>query len=136
MASPRPTTGKLTRRLAFASAIALLGGGAAGPDYVRPKLDVGQHYKEAQGWTKASPAAVSLREDWWRMYGDPVLDGLMRTLRQANLSVAQAQAQYLQAQAALKGVRRSEEHTSELQSLMRTSYAVFCLKKNKKKTTQ
>src|SRR3546814_10274665 len=31
--------------------------------------------------------------------------------------------------------RRSEEHTSELQSLMRTSYAVFCLqKKNKNKT--
>src|SRR3546814_9226881 len=27
--------------------------------------------------------------------------------------------------------RRSEEHTSELQSLMRISYAVFCLKKNK-----
>src|SRR3546814_10239267 len=27
---------------------------------------------------------------------------------------------------------RSEEHTSELQSLMRISYAVFCLKKNKK----
>src|SRR3546814_6802274 len=26
--------------------------------------------------------------------------------------------------------RRSEEHTSELQSLMRISYAVFCLKKN------
>src|SRR3546814_11815156 len=29
-------------------------------------------------------------------------------------------------------VLRSEEHTSELQSLMRISYAVFCLKKNKK----
>src|SRR3546814_4492697 len=29
---------------------------------------------------------------------------------------------------------RSEEHTSELQSLMRTSYAVFCLKKKKNKT--
>src|SRR3546814_6478017 len=28
-------------------------------------------------------------------------------------------------------VGRSEEHTSELQSLMRISYAVFCLKKNK-----
>src|SRR3546814_2109417 len=27
---------------------------------------------------------------------------------------------------------RSEEHTSELQSLMRTSYAVFCLKKQRK----
>src|SRR3546814_4544376 len=29
---------------------------------------------------------------------------------------------------------RSEEHTSELQSLMRISYAVFCLKKKKSKT--
>src|SRR3546814_9293653 len=31
-------------------------------------------------------------------------------------------------------VIRSEEHTSELQSLMRISYAVFCLKKKKKKS--
>src|SRR3546814_1939606 len=30
---------------------------------------------------------------------------------------------------------RSEEHTSELQSLMRISYAVFCLKKKKQDTT-
>src|SRR3546814_3685298 len=30
------------------------------------------------------------------------------------------------------GAARSEEHTSELQSLMRISYAVFCLKKQKK----
>src|SRR3546814_2930602 len=30
------------------------------------------------------------------------------------------------------GIPRSEEHTSELQSLMRISYAVFCLKKKKK----
>src|SRR3546814_4145698 len=33
--------------------------------------------------------------------------------------------------AALPGVNRSEEHTSELQSLMRISYAVFCLQKKK-----
>src|SRR3546814_1114723 len=31
---------------------------------------------------------------------------------------------------------RSEEHTSELQSLMRISYAVFCLKKNKNHTVK
>src|SRR3546814_154569 len=36
-----------------------------------------------------------------------------------------------------KGVKdRSEEHTSELQSLMRNSYAVFCLKKQKNQTTR
>src|SRR3546814_2398576 len=34
-----------------------------------------------------------------------------------------------------RGQARSEEHTSELQSLMRISYAVFCLKKKKKCTT-
>src|SRR3546814_1431723 len=32
-----------------------------------------------------------------------------------------------------RGAGRSEEHTSELQSLMRISYAVFCLKKKKRK---
>src|SRR3546814_3146352 len=35
----------------------------------------------------------------------------------------------LMAEASAKAVKRSEEHTSELQSLMRISYAVFCLKK-------
>src|SRR3546814_7834409 len=44
-------------------------------------------------------------------------------------------ADLAQAEALLRAFlrARSEEHTSELQSLMRTSYAVFCLKKNKNK---
>src|SRR3546814_7955406 len=37
---------------------------------------------------------------------------------------------------ALPQHHRSEEHTSELQSLMRISYAVFCLKKKKKQDTK
>src|SRR3546814_1307389 len=42
---------------------------------------------------------------------------------------------FVNGQHALKSTRqKSEEHTSELQSLMRISYAVFCLKKKKKKT--
>src|SRR3546814_9381748 len=40
------------------------------------------------------------------------------------------------AQARRSITRRSEEHTSELQSLMRISYAVFCLKKKKKTKTE
>src|SRR3546814_1773748 len=36
-------------------------------------------------------------------------------------------------QRAMAGLARSEEHTSELQSLMRLSYAVFCLKKKTEK---
>src|SRR3546814_4549133 len=38
--------------------------------------------------------------------------------------------------AQIRIVDRSEEHTSELQSLMRISYAVFCLKKKKKTKTR
>src|SRR3546814_3940137 len=38
--------------------------------------------------------------------------------------------------AAIESSNRSEEHTSELQSLMRISYAVFCLKKKKYKTSR
>src|SRR3546814_5949458 len=44
----------------------------------------------------------------------------------------------LEGRRALKALflHRSEEHTSELQSLMRISYAVFCLKKKKKNITK
>src|SRR3546814_1147220 len=38
-------------------------------------------------------------------------------------------------QPAVVRIARSEEHTSELQSLMRISYAVFCLKKNRSTTS-
>src|SRR3546814_6612819 len=43
----------------------------------------------------------------------------------------------VEGEAAGQGFDRSEEHTSELQSLMRISYAVFCLKnKNKQQNTR
>src|SRR3546814_3049216 len=45
--------------------------------------------------------------------------------------VPRGQAKKIQAMIAEQGGIRSEEHTSELQSLMRISYAVFCLKKKK-----
>src|SRR3546814_8411865 len=47
-----------------------------------------------------------------------------RKARDAAILANQAKSRFL--------ANRSEEHTSELQSLMRISYAVFCLKKKKK----
>src|SRR3546814_2527519 len=55
--------------------------------------------------------------------------GAQRTFRY--VSTGRAERRRLQA-----GITRSEEHTSELQSLMRISYAVFCLKKKKHKKVQ
>src|SRR3546814_7146199 len=49
---------------------------------------------------------------------------------QNGASPSQAESEHIDASSF-----RSEEHTSELQSLMRNSYAVFCLKKKKIKTT-
>src|SRR3546814_2941805 len=54
------------------------------------------------------------------------------------LSVAELDARIAALETEIGRIRRhrdtrSEEHTSELQSLMRISYAVFCLKKKKKK---
>src|SRR3546814_5139588 len=57
----------------------------------------------------------------------------------AGVATAPEQApplQALQQRRQRPGIQRSEEHTSELQSLMRISYAVFCLKKKNKKNTR
>src|SRR3546814_6778781 len=66
------------------------------------------------------------------MRGDRVPPGVLRQHRAAAAIDAQDQ------RTAVEGAEhqgdpavRSEEHTSELQSLMRISYAVFCLKKKK-----
>src|SRR3546814_6410464 len=47
----------------------------------------------------------------------------------AMLTIADVDSARVEALAAELGCKRLEEHTSELQSLMRNSYAVFCLKK-------
>src|SRR3546814_1722334 len=61
-------------------------------------------------------------------------DSAVARLRSAQADVAQARAQVESARLSLS--YRSEEHTSELQSLMRISYAVFCLKQKKKLHTK
>src|SRR3546814_5100300 len=62
----------------------------------------------------SASTAIALREDlvWWVLGKFLVIDNLGEASHDT----------------------RSEEHTSELQSLMRISYAVFCLKKKKKHT--
>src|SRR3546814_1261181 len=72
----------------------------------------------------AGDAEFALRERD-RETGVAHLDIAHATVEQARCRVADAKS------ADLERPARSEEHTSELQSLMRSSYAVFCLKKKK-----
>src|SRR3546814_7852841 len=60
-------------------------------------------------------------------YGDVVAPMLHERMRKRLIDRAAPDARILRE--AMKRANRSEEHTSELQSLMRISYAVFCLKK-------
>src|SRR5690606_687553 len=82
-------------RLVLAGTTLLLGACAVGPDYTRPSTDVGLSYKEqlesgklgeqmvgastvaVKGWVPAQPGDAALRGDWWQMFGDSVLSGLM-----------------------------------------------------------
>src|SRR3546814_9526976 len=57
---------------------------------------------------------------------------IQRAQQCAVLAVDAARIQQREFADRVLGEQRSEEHTSELQSLMRSSYAVFCLKKTKK----
>src|SRR3546814_5317540 len=80
------------------------------------------------GWTAVAPScpnAEPLGRGWGDVlvYAEQVL-GVIPTLHRGETLIVGAIAR-LHA----RGAFRSEEHTSELQSLMRISYAVFCLKK-------
>src|SRR3546814_9473108 len=65
-----------------------------------------------------------------------LVDRLVEVLDRPHSSTSSDVACMMHCSQATSSSMRSEEHTSELQSLMRISYAVFCLKKKKKKTNR
>src|SRR3546814_6254675 len=78
-----------------------------------------------RGAIRPQPEAPAMR-----IGGSPFVQGFLSTVLNPKVAIF-----FLAALPQFVGTgpnARSEEHTSELQSLMRTSYAVFCLKKKKK----
>ena len=86
-------------------AAGLLAACAAGPDYVRPGLDVPATYKEAGPWKAAEPQQAASDLPWWKPYGDPALDALMDDAGRANQDLRVAEAQYRGALAATAQAR-------------------------------
>ena len=84
-----------------------LGGCAVGPNYARPAAPTPVAYKEADGWKQAEPSDAISRPDWWKAFGDPVLDGLEAQVVVSNQTLAQAEAAYRQAKALLDQQRAS-----------------------------
>ncbi|MCP9221174.1 TolC family protein [Erythrobacter sp. LQ02-29] len=94
------------RKLLLPAVSALaLAGCAAGPDHVSsaPTPDV-----ETSPFLSAEAGVVSsapLPSDWWRLYDDPVLDGLVADALAANTDIRQAAARIQRARAQLRGAR-------------------------------
>src|SRR3546814_1843913 len=69
-----------------------------------------------------------------RALNRPLLDWAIKSTTKAQHGLYEYDAVSRLRDSQLGDEKRSEEHTSELKSLMRISYAVFCLKKKKKET--
>src|SRR3546814_1293843 len=72
---------------------------------------------------------VGLRQKSRRIYQDALVVQRLKRARSILAKLIREPSMRLTQMQDIGGGRRSEEHTSELQSLMRISYAVFCLKK-------
>jgi NodT family efflux transporter outer membrane factor (OMF) lipoprotein len=79
---------------------------SVGPDYKQPTAPVPTgNYKELGNWKKAEPKDDAIRGKWWEIYHDPQLNALEDQVDISNQNVAQAEAQFRSAAAAVKVAR-------------------------------
>jgi NodT family efflux transporter outer membrane factor (OMF) lipoprotein len=81
----------------------LFSGCAAGPDYVRPSVDLPPSWQLETPWRVATPADAAAKGAWWQRYGDPRLDALAQQALQGSPTLAAAAARLAQARALLAG---------------------------------
>ncbi len=102
----RESLAKATGRRTFARLICLavftLSGCTVGPKYARPSAEVPADYKEGSNWKPAQPSDALSKGKWWEIYQDPQLNTLEDRISVSNQNLKIAQAQFIQARAALK----------------------------------
>ena len=77
----------------------LVAGCSLAPSYRPPQTPVPADYKEAAGWTAATPMDAAPRGAWWQAFDDPLLDDLETRADKASPTLAAALARYDQARA-------------------------------------
>jgi NodT family efflux transporter outer membrane factor (OMF) lipoprotein len=92
-------------RIVVFMTLTMLSGCAVGPDYTRPQVSVPEAFKEAKNWKEASPRDDKISVDWWKVFNDSLLNALEEQVNISNQSLAQAEAQFRQAQAVVSGAR-------------------------------
>lgn len=99
----------VVRRIILSASLAvMLSSCAVGPNYRRPEIDTPAAFKEQdglQGWRQAQPLDLIVKQDWWRAYEDPLLDGLIADIDASSQTVARAEASFRQSRALLQASR-------------------------------
>ncbi len=95
----------ITRVLAAAASLGLLGGCMVGPNYVRPPAPTTAAFKEAGDWKPAQPRDEVSRGKWWEIFGDPRLNALIEQVNVSNENVRVAEARLRQAEAIVEQAR-------------------------------
>lgn len=94
---------KSTLLIAICAAMTALSGCSVGPDYKRPDAPMTETFKPTPEWKIAEPVDDVSKGEWWKIYRDPVLDGLMTEVAINNQNVAVYVARVRQAQALVSG---------------------------------
>ena len=89
--------------IAICAASTLVAGCNVGPDYKRPDAPMTENFKPTPEWKIAAPGEDVSKGEWWKIYRDPVLDGLMSEVVINNQNVALYVARVRQAQALVSG---------------------------------
>jgi multidrug efflux system outer membrane protein len=84
---------------------ALAAGCAVGPDYTRPAVKTPEAYTESGPWKVAQPRDSLPKAEWWKVFHDPVLDGLESGAVAASPTLRSALARYDEALAAARATR-------------------------------
>jgi NodT family efflux transporter outer membrane factor (OMF) lipoprotein len=90
---------------ALATAAALVGCAAVGPDFERPAAIVSPQYKEIAGWKIATPRAAEPKGEWWSVFHDPELARLESAVAISNQTVKADEANYREAIALINEAR-------------------------------
>jgi NodT family efflux transporter outer membrane factor (OMF) lipoprotein len=93
-----PQTARYGLAIALAGCTAL-SACAVGPNYKRPSVATTPTFKEAQGWTAATPEDGVAKGDWWAPFNDPLLNDLEKKVAVSNQNLAAAEAAYREARA-------------------------------------
>jgi NodT family efflux transporter outer membrane factor (OMF) lipoprotein len=110
---------QLTRVALAGTALIGISGCRVGPQYTRPPAPLAPEFKEAlpsnfkssDGWKVATPGDTQLKGNWWALFNDPELTNLEIQVEPANQTLAQAEANFRAARAAVRFYRASQAPT-------------------------